>query len=241
MRWIVALVAVAGCFRPDEHRCALDDDCGLGTCVQATGYCAFVDDTCCVGSLRYGGGAGPLANACVFDEPCLDAAGPDAPPDVDAPPAVIDAPPPDAPPAGVAHLDPADAVVGAADLRVMTGTVTIDTSALTISGISGSGVTVVAAAQVPAGPELAVLRLDALGVASGATLKAIGTRPLVIVARTASIDGTLTASAVGSVPGAGGAAAAMGPGRGLSGATASDNDGGGGGAGHGAAGGRGGA
>jgi len=238
--WRVALAAMvlAGCFRPDEHRCALDDDCGGGTCVIATGYCAFIDDTCCVGSLRYGGGAGGLANACVFDEPCADAAVID---DAAVDARLLDAAVPDAPapPFSVAHLAAADAQLGAADW-VITGDVTIDTSGAGGGTALPTGVGLTVAPQQPAGGELMVLHVRALTIAPGKRLRVIGARPLVIVATTATLDGVIDVGAVRGTPGAGGAGTMAGAGAGGLGGASAPYEAGGGGAGFGTAGARGG-
>lgn len=111
MRWAVGLLALAGCLRGADYRCARDPDCSAGGHCEATGYCSFASDACASGR-RYGALSGALADRCVGDgEP---APGPDAPAAaVDAPgdaapdsagDAAPDAPPLSACPAGYAAL-----------------------------------------------------------------------------------------------------------------------------------------
>ena len=160
-----------------------------------------------------------------------DAAAPDAPgDDVDA--ATTDALEPDAAPHQVAHVASADATLGSEDL-VFDAAATIDTGALTVTGVTlPVGVELVAAAQSPSGPELALLRVRGLTLAEGVVVRAIGSRPLVILAETASIAGTLDAGARRDQPGAGGSGPRGGIGRGGDGVrdgSYADSGGGGGG------------
>ncbi len=132
----------------------------------------------------------------------------------------------------VVHVPAGEESVGTADL-VVTDDVTIDTSALTYSGTLPAGVTLTAVAHDGTGPELAILRVRAFTIDAGATVRAIGERPLVVLAASATIAGTLDVGARGGIPGAGGAAPAAGPGKGSDGQrSGSYADGGGGGGGH---------
>jgi hypothetical protein len=95
-------------------------------------------------------------------------------------------------PANVGALDPATSIGS----RTYTGEQTYDTT------VCDSGEPL---PQVSGGPEVCVLHVDRFTLASGAGLRVIGVRPLVIVAEDAVvIDGVLDASAVGTTPGASG-------------------------------------
>lgn len=59
---MVALLGVAACLGPDQHRCASGTDCPGGTC-EAAGFCSFPGATC----QEWGAGAGSLAGTCVVD------------------------------------------------------------------------------------------------------------------------------------------------------------------------------
>ncbi|MEJ7599333.1 MAG: hypothetical protein WKG01_15610 [Kofleriaceae bacterium] len=135
---------------------------------------------------------------------------------------------PDAPPAGddVAHVLPEDEYLGTGDLQVTTD-LSIDTTNLTATPGLPPGVTLTAAPQDGGGPELAILRVGTLEVASGVRVRAIGGRPLVVLALALQIDGILDAAAIHEVPGAGGSLA--GPGAGGPGLRVREADGGGGG------------
>lgn len=137
----------------------------------------------------------------------------------------------------VAHLPPEAWPPGSND--VVLGNATIDTTMLSISP-PVAGVALESWAQVPPGPELAVLRARTVQIAG--TVDLVGSRPLVIIADEVRVSGTLDASASGITPGAGGAMPGAGPNRGMDG----DHfgtwlDSGGGGAGGGTLGGSGGA
>lgn len=136
------------------------------------------------------------------------------------------------------HLGPGDGVAGSAPLG-LTGVVMVNTSVPSISVALPEGDTLDVRPQLGSGPELAVLHVGSLDVASGAVVTIVGTRPLVIVAAgAASIAGTLDAGAHGVTPGAGGSPPAMGDGKGQPGQheASQESDSGGGGAGFGTAG-----
>src|SRR5262249_41851006 len=136
----------------------------------------------------------------------------------------------------VPHVGPA-AQAGTEDL-VLHGE-TIDTSALTVGGAAAPrGIAFEAVAQVPTGPEPAVLRTRGFAIASGAVVRAVGARPLVIIAGgDISIAGVLAAGGMGAEPGAGGALPGTGAGLGSPGTHLTsggmDRQGGGGGGGFG--------
>jgi hypothetical protein len=140
----------------------------------------------------------------------------------------------DAAPHDIAHVAAPDEALGTGDLE-LAADATIDTSALTISGVTlPAGVELVAASQDGHASELAILRVRKLAILAGVTVTATGTRPLVILAETIMIDGVLDAGAHRGTPGAGGAPPQMGIGRGDDGSRdGSYNDGGGGGGGFG--------
>ncbi|MFN0249901.1 MAG: hypothetical protein ACKV2T_23660 [Kofleriaceae bacterium] len=82
------------------------------------------------------------------------------------------------------------------------------------------------------GPELAVLAVGDLVIVGGVTVRAIGTRPFVIVAGgDVTVSGVIDAGARRDVPGAGGAQPNAGPGAGANGTRINSGDSGGGGAG----------
>jgi hypothetical protein len=70
-------IALAGCLRTTEFRCAEDAQCGPGVC-EPVGYCSF-DDPSCPGGRRFGGLSGAYSDQCLAAEPGPDAPGPDAP------------------------------------------------------------------------------------------------------------------------------------------------------------------
>ena len=155
----------------------------------------------------------------------------------DAPASLIDAPAV----FGVAHVP--DAVVTAFDATasVAFANVTIDT------GNGGTppnanvalpgGSHLVTSAQLGGGPELAILEVGDLTITG--TLRVVGGRPLVIVAKTTISVAQIDASANQQMPGGGGYPPRMGPGAGGDGAASGNADSGGGGGGYGTAGGAG--
>ena len=137
----------------------------------------------------------------------------------------------DGAPAGddVAHVLPADEYLGTGNLAV-TADFTLDTTNLTSTPGLPRGVTLASATQDTGGPELAILRVDNLTISAGKRLRAVGSRPLVVLANAIQIDGVFDVSAIHDVPGAGGVLG--GPGAGGPGMRAvmySDSGGGGGG------------
>ncbi len=152
----------------------------------------------------------------------------EAPVGEDVPPLLIDA----AITRDIPHLPTAAEAPGTGDL-VISGPVTIDTTLVTLSsGAPPAGVTLEQVAQDPGGSLLMVIRANTFTIQNGAQVRVIGTRPLVIVANTITIAGTLDASADTKTPGAGGQATNAGSGGGAVGTHAGvfhDSGGGGGG------------
>ncbi|MBE7449564.1 MAG: hypothetical protein HS111_11905 [Kofleriaceae bacterium] len=220
----------AGCLRATELACAIDDDCSGGRC-EPDGRCSFADPGCASG-WRYGEGAGARAGACVGatdDDGGVDGGADDAATTGDG--AIAD---------DIAHVRAEDEYVGTASLTV-TVDVLLDTSALTATpGPLPAGV-FVAAPQDGGGPELAILRGLDVAIAPGVTVKVVGSRPLVVLARTIVIEGTIDASADGVTPGPGTGDLGSDLGVGGSGRLVDTSDSGGGGGGFGTVGGRGGA
>jgi hypothetical protein len=121
-------------------------------------------------------------------------------------------------------------------------TTTIDTSgSVTITNWCGTAPTPIIQTQ-SGGPDVVVLPMQALTIASTTTLRVIGSRPLILAVRgDVVVNGAIDARAVGATPGAGGNACTSGNGgNGASDSRSDEGAGGGGGAGFGAAGGGGG-
>lgn len=152
----------------------------------------------------------------------------------------IDAPPPG--PRNVVHVPEAGWEGNTSD-ATWTGNVTIDTSALSISGPGTEGLTLRTEDHDPAGgPELALLHVGTLTINENVDVRVTGSRPLVIIsAEDIVLNGSIEAGAEGQTAGAGGAEPGAGAGAGQEGAhfEGTSNDAGGGGAGHATAGGRG--
>jgi hypothetical protein len=198
----------------------------------------------CLG-LAQAGCAGILG---IEDLPPLDAGGSpdglafDARPAVDA--GVMDgAPAVDAGPPGprdVVHV-PEDGWFGGDTAVVWNENVTLDTTALTLTGPGTEGLTLDVRDHDPAGSQIAILHVGDLTVGSAATVRVVGNLPFVVISSgDIQLDGRIDAGGRGQTPGAGGAGPGQGPGVGQSGSH--DNDGpdsGGGGAGHATAGARG--
>jgi hypothetical protein len=121
-------------------------------------------------------------------------------------------------------------VVATGPTALVLGDSTIDTDALAIDGAPPPAGVVFEPRGQLGGPELALLAVDALAVVEGATVRVVGTRPFVIVARREiDLAGVIDAGARGAVPGPG----ASDQGRGSDGASRQTNcDPGGGGGGH---------
>lgn len=124
-----------------------------------------------------------------------------------------------------------------ADGDLVLGTSVIDTTALTIDGAPPAHGQLVMIEQLGGGPELAVLQAQRITISDGAVVRIVGSRGLVILARTIDVGGTLDASASAGTAGPGAA-----PIKAASGVHEAGNvcDSGGGGGGHGGAGGTGG-
>jgi hypothetical protein len=80
----------AGCLRQTEFRCDTNSDCGAAGQCEAIGFCSFADSSCAGSLQRFGDSAGGLANTCVPGE---GGSGSDAGVIIDAPEAIVDAPP----------------------------------------------------------------------------------------------------------------------------------------------------
>jgi len=156
---------------------------------------------------------------------------------IDAPEIPIDAPAVSA----VAHVP--DAVITAFDATasVTFASATIDTGTGANPPFANvtlpSGAHLLTSAQLGGGPELAILEVGDLTVTG--TLRVVGGRPLVIIAKTTISVAQLDASATKQTPGGGGYPPRMGSGAGGDGAASGNADSGGGGGGYGTAGGAG--
>ncbi len=78
------LVANAACLRTTAFHCRQDGECGNGGKCESVGFCSFADGSCPDGR-RFGGLSDQFANACVGQQPGIDA----APPAIDAAPPVF--------------------------------------------------------------------------------------------------------------------------------------------------------
>ncbi len=121
--------------------------------------------------------------------------------------------------------------------QLVLGTAVIDTTALTIDGAAPTLGELSAVAHDGGGPELALLQADRVVVNAGGVVRVVGSRGLVILARTIEIAGTIDAGAAGTRSGPG-ASTSVAP-AGIH-VTADVCDTGAGGGGHGTPGGRGG-
>jgi hypothetical protein len=92
-----------------------------------------------------------------------------------------------------AHVPASVTLDGAGSLVL--GTSVIDTTSLTIDGASPVRGQLAAIAQLGGGPELALLQAEHITISDGAMVRVVGTRGLVILARTVDVGGSLDASA----------------------------------------------
>jgi hypothetical protein len=175
--WIAlfGIVCATGCLRTTQYRCATDTECGGGGTCESVGYCSFTDSSCADGR-RFGDLSGPYANTCVGGGGGDDAG-------IDAPIDTPDAPPGPACFGGTGAyqlcFDPAPA------------------GSLTLSGTLDTA-TDARCGAIPA-PWTTAGQANACIVARGGititgTLNVIGTRPLVLVAGSISVSGTLDAA-----------------------------------------------
>ena len=104
----------------------------------------------------------------------------------------------------VAHVRAEDEYTGVGTLAV-TGDWLLDTTSLTSTPDLPAGVTFTSVPQDAGGTDLAILRVDSLSISQSRMLRATGTRPLVILANSITIDGRLDVGALKDQPGAGGA------------------------------------
>ncbi|MBL8620126.1 MAG: hypothetical protein JNK64_02455 [Myxococcales bacterium] len=152
-----------------------------------------------------------------------DAPGGDGGAPIDAAPGV------DGPHEDIHHVALAQEYLGDADVEI-TAAVTLDTTALAVTAGSAPGFTLMQAPAEGGGPELAIAHVRDLRVTG--TLRVVGARPLVIIARSISIDGELDGGGHGGTPGPGGGGPGGGAGHGQDGqrhGTFNDTGGGGGG------------
>jgi len=166
--WVVAIVAavmVAGCGqRQDSFACTDDASCGAGgKCEPSFNLCSFEDPQCGPGGRSFGGLGGANSGHCVGSTPQPDAGLPDTPPDArvcfgTAPFAVCFTTPP----------------TGNIDVSLPT---TFDTVTGTVTGTQLNCVT-----PMSGGTGYCVVAADTINI--GAPLRAIGMKPLVLVAAT---------------------------------------------------------
>src|ERR1044071_3207525 len=174
---ILAAVVVAGCSQRNEFNCSGNplSACGAGGTWEANGFCSFLDSTCSSGR-RYGDLGGP-SGRCVGEEPPIDARLDTPPPDArlcfGAAPFTICFP---APPSG--SID----VSMATTFDTVTGTVTGTQLNCSAPTSGGTGYCVIAANTITI----------------GAPLRAVGTKPLVLVAATSISVPAAGSIAVGS-------------------------------------------
>lgn len=157
MRAVLYAVAAAsvGCspFGGGAFHCTDDTQCtrgGTAGTCQGTGYCSFADDSCPSGQ-RYGDSSGGLGGVCVGDEPPTD---------------------------GGSDVPPASCVIGGLDLCDETPlpaiaiaaseTINTDTDPRCITFPQAGG------------GDACLVYAQAISIATGQTLSAIGSRPLVI-------------------------------------------------------------
>ena len=157
---------------------------------------------------------------------------------IDAPAIPIDAPAV----FDVAHVPDAVVVAFDATASVTFANVTLDTGSNggmppSVNVALPAGAHLLTSAQLGSGPELAILEVGDLTITG--TLRVVGGRPLVIIAKTTISVAQLDASATKQTPGGGGYPPRMGPGAGGDGAISGSADSGGGGGGYGTAGGAG--
>ena len=90
-----------------------------------------------------------------------------------------------------AHV-PGSVAIGGTGTLVL-GTSVLDTTALTLDGNPPEHGQLVAVPQLGAGPELALLQADHITITAGATVRVVGGRGLVILARTIEVIGRIDA------------------------------------------------
>lgn len=129
------------------------------------------------------------------------------------------------PPAPASPLDPR-AFASLGTLSAASGTVTIDTRALTITGAGATSFTGVSLAQGPGLPAIAVFDFDGITLGAGVTVTVTGERPLALLSRgDATVAATIDLSgrtfgagpAGGAAGGAGGVGGTIGPKAGVAG------------------------
>jgi hypothetical protein len=149
----------------------------------------------------------------------------------------VDVRPPDdvANPIAVAHVPASVTATFAGTASVTFANVIIDTRSGAEAPISSqalpSGAVLLTTPQDGGGPELAIFEVGDLEITG--TLRVVGVRPLVIIARSTMVVNAIDASAAKNQPGGGGYDPGMGPGAGGPGGVVGSADAGGGGAGFG--------
>lgn len=186
----VAVAALSACFRPtyDEPACGPNAACPAGLRCDRDNICR-----------------GELASDAAPDGDLVDGDDGDATSEVDA--AGSDGSATDAPPGveDIVHVRAIDEVIGTGDLTIATA-VTITTSGTPASNLTlPTGVSLAVVPQDGGGSDLVVLRVRTLSISGPGSLRATGTRPLVILAETATIGGWVDVAASGATPGAGAA------------------------------------
>lgn len=148
---------------------------GEGRC-EPNGYCSFLDPACGEGGRSYGSESGPLSGVCVGAEPPVDAQVFE-----DAPPIVVDAVSPEAgetcygAPTGYVQPCFAAPLTGQ---RMIAGDIDTDTGSADCNAMVSNTTHCVIAAGT-------------LAIGAGTTVRVTGDRPLVLVAETLDIQGTL--------------------------------------------------
>jgi hypothetical protein len=107
----------------------------------------------------------------------------------------------------IIHVPNDQEAIGTGDLSITTA-ITIDTGTLDPGIALPGGVTFAAVLQDPGGPELAVLRVRNFSVTGGGSIRGIGTRPLVVIAESISLEGVIDVGSRHEASGAGGQAEA---------------------------------
>lgn len=141
-----------------------------------------------------------LPDAAIPDAWIPDAAIPDAAPDATPCPGSVLALTP-------SNIDPCAILAPTGDLVLSTGTWFLNTNNTTLrdSNNNTQPLTAVALAQTGGGPEVLVVSVNNLSIGNNASLRATGTRPLIIVAlQNATISGTISVGGAGNGDGAGG-------------------------------------
>ena len=179
-------LGVAACspFGNSAFQCQDDSQCGAGQC--KAGYCAFQDGTCASG-LRYGALSGAMANQCYAGDG-VDAgmSGSDAGSNVN--------PGPDAAMTDAGSNAGSDACYGTNLVHVCFAPTSLPPATRTLSQAINTDDPTMCDMVDGAAPGC-VIAAQTLTVAAGATVRATGSKPLVLVGTsTLEVDGTLDVS-----------------------------------------------